>query len=159
MAREMYARKFEVGVVPRPKGRPLTGRGPGGRPVVYTPAATRQAERDVIALVADEAPAEPIVDPVEIELVFRLPVPSSWPAWKRKAALLGVVRPTSRPDLDNLEKLLYDSLGRAGYWRDDSQIVASRSRKTYSERPGTEVYIRSIPTPTSAKEWRAWWER
>lgn len=107
----------------------------------YTPARTRTAEADVIALVADQAPPEPLSGPVRVWVDSFLPIPKSWSKTKTEAAALGEVRPTSRPDLDNLVKLVVDAMTRAGYWRDDSQIVEMGARKFYSHKPRTTARV------------------
>lgn len=45
---------------------------------------------------------------------------------------------TTRPDLDNLNKLLWDVLTETGFFKDDSQIVIFEARKGY----GTEAKIK-----------------
>ena len=47
-----------------------------------------------------------------------------------------------KPDLDNLEKALYDSISDSGkVWRDDNQIVEHTTRKIYSPNPRIEIEI------------------
>ena len=151
----MHHQRIEIPIAPIPKGRPRIGKGAGGRPVAFTPSRTRAAEADVLALVSPHAPAEPLLGPIELDIVFSLPIPRSWPAWRREAAALGIVYPIGRPDLDNLEKLLEDALTRAGFWRDDSQIIGVRTRKRYGLRAFSEVWITELEQPTTAAEWKA----
>jgi len=47
---------------------------------------------------------------------------------------------TSKPDLDNMVKLVKDALTGV-FWRDDSQIDALDARKCYGDMPRTEVFI------------------
>lgn len=47
---------------------------------------------------------------------------------------------TSRPDLDNTQKILQDVMTEMGFWKDDSQVVALSSSKSWSTTPG--IYIR-----------------
>lgn len=47
-----------------------------------------------------------------------------------------------KPDLDNLEKAVYDSISDAGcVWKDDNIIVEHTTRKVYSPNPRIEVEI------------------
>ena len=63
---------------------------------------------------------------------------------KRHAAMLsGDIRPTKKPDMDNVIKIIADSLNKIAY-RDDTQIVDCQVRKFYSEKPRVEVMIQTI---------------
>lgn len=63
---------------------------------------------------------------------------------KKKALMLdGEIRPTKKPDMDNVMKVVADSLNQVAY-RDDTQIVDAQCRKFYSEKPRIEVSIRQI---------------
>ncbi len=57
--------------------------------------------------------------------------------------LNGIIRPTKRPDFDNIGKIICDSLNMIAY-HDDSAIVDGRVRKFYSDVPRVEVIIKSI---------------
>lgn len=48
---------------------------------------------------------------------------------------------TSRPDVDNVAKLLIDCMTKVGYWKDDSQIVKLNLRKSYSRTESAEITI------------------
>ncbi len=52
--------------------------------------------------------------------------------------LENVIRPTKKPDADNILKIIADSLNGVAYY-DDSQIVTGTVRKYYGETP--KVYI------------------
>lgn len=54
---------------------------------------------------------------------------------------LGIIKPTQRPDLDNYDKFLLDSLHNV-FYNDDSQVIDIHSRKLYSLQPRTEITIR-----------------
>ena len=63
---------------------------------------------------------------------------------KVKAAMLNnEIRPTKKPDMDNVVKIIADSLNQVEY-RDDTQIVDCQCRKFYSEQPRVEVIIKQI---------------
>ena len=46
----------------------------------------------------------------------------------------------SKPDLDNLQKMVYDCLNQL-VWVDDSQVCEESARKEYSENPRTEITV------------------
>lgn len=68
---------------------------------------------------------------------------------KKMKALMrdGIVRPTKKPDMDNVVKVIADSLNQVAY-RDDTQIVDCQCRKFYSDTPRVEVRILEIPVQT-----------
>lgn len=60
----------------------------------------------------------------------------------KKAALMecGVIRPTKKPDADNILKIIADALNKVAY-DDDSQIVSATVEKYYSNQPRVEIEI------------------
>lgn len=69
---------------------------------------------------------------IEIEAYIAIPVskPKRWQA----DALKGVIRPTKKPDIDNICKIVCDGLNLV-LWRDDCEIVQATLSKWYSDRP------------------------
>ena len=47
----------------------------------------------------------------------------------------------TRPDTDNLQKLLKDCMTAVGFWRDDAQVASEVCEKFWAEVPG--IYIRA----------------
>lgn len=54
-----------------------------------------------------------------------------------------ILRPSKKPDIDNVIKLIADSLNDIAY-KDDTQIVEMQAMKFYSDKPRVEVTIESI---------------
>lgn len=142
--------------VPEGKGRARsTLIKPRGKPAFisnYTPANTRRYESN-LKFVAQEVMGDrvPLEGPLKVCVFASFPVPASWSKKKQAAALAGQIRPTTKPDADNLMKVL-DALNQV-VWRDDSQIVDGFVRKFYSETPGLVVTIEpvsSVPVPAPA---------
>lgn len=67
-------------------------------------------------------------------------IPSSISKKKRAAMLAHEIRPTKKPDFDNIGKVVCDSLNGIAY-RDDAQIVDAQVRKFYSDSPRVVVTI------------------
>lgn len=67
-------------------------------------------------------------------------IPKSASKKKRAAMLAHQIRPTKKPDFDNIGKVVCDSLNGIAY-RDDAQIVDAMVRKFYSENPRVVVTI------------------
>lgn len=70
-------------------------------------------------------------------------VPKSVSKKKKALMLEGKIRPTKKPDMDNVMKVVADSLNQVAY-KDDTQIVDAQCRKFYSEKPRIEVVIKQI---------------
>lgn len=57
---------------------------------------------------------------------------------------------TTRPDTDNLQKLLKDVMTGLGYWKDDALVAVEHVDKRWADRPG--IYIKIEPLPLSWRE-------
>lgn len=78
---------------------------------------------------------------IEIEAYFGIPKGASK---KRKAAMLtGDIRPTKKPDADNVLKAVADALNEVAY-RDDTQLVDCIVHKYYDTEPRVIVTITEI---------------
>lgn len=78
--------------------------------------------------------------PLYVEIIAYMGIPKSKPKKWRTAAIRGQERPTKKPDVDNLFKLVTDALSGIIY-ADDKQIVSCRVQKWYSTEPHTDVKI------------------
>ena len=67
-------------------------------------------------------------------------VPRSWSKKKQAAALAGNLRPTSRPDLDNVVKVGLDACTGVVFL-DDAQVVECASLKSYSLTPKLVITV------------------
>ena len=67
-------------------------------------------------------------------------IPKSTSKKNRQLMLDKKIRPTKKPDWDNIGKIVADSLNGVAY-RDDSQVVDAFVRKFYSEQPRVEITI------------------
>jgi Holliday junction resolvase RusA-like endonuclease len=108
----------------------------------YTPQETVRYENLVMMQAMQAMQDRPPVD-IDVGLMFVavFPVPDSWSAKKRAAALAGDIRPTKKPDLSNIQKALEDGMN-AVVFKDDSQITESGgSKKIYGELPCVKVCV------------------
>lgn len=71
------------------------------------------------------------------------PIPTSWSKKKRTAAIGGAIRPTVKPDADNVLKVICDALNGIAY-ADDKQIVEAAVRKFYVMEPAVVVEIEEV---------------
>ena len=134
-----------IGGPPTAKGRPrMTRRG-----FVYTPSATRKFEAHG-RLAAQQAMngRPPIAVPVRAEIVIDLPVPASWSAKRHGGALLGRIRPTTRPDADNYVKAALDAINAIAI-ADDSLVVDLVVTKKYAAVPALTIVITPLTALTA----------
>lgn len=80
---------------------------------------------------------------LDMRILAYYSIPKSASKKKRMMMLEGAIRPTKKPDMDNVMKVVADSLNQIAY-KDDTQIVDAQCRKFYSEEPRIEVIIRQI---------------
>lgn len=133
-------RRFTVPGIPQGKGRPrFTTK--GGFAHGYTPPKTAKYERSVACAYQLSYPkAEPLTGPVEVRISAYMPIPESWPKSKKAAALAEVIKPTVKPDTDNIGKAIADSLNGVAYL-DDKQITTMIVKKCYGAWPHVDVEI------------------
>jgi Holliday junction resolvase RusA-like endonuclease len=82
-------------------------------------------------------------EPVSVELLAELPIPASWSKKRRNLAVLGYIRPATRPDIDNIFKLMADAFNGV-IWRDDVLVVDVRMRKIYGLQPKLVVTVKPM---------------
>ena len=113
----------------------------------YDPS--KKDKRDFLYQVMKLAPKSPPTAPLRVIIVFYMPRPK---AHFRTGKFKGLLKPDmpiqhkSTPDLDNLVKMVCDSLNRV-FYKDDSQISQLKAEKLYcdvDEKPRTEVHIEQI---------------
>jgi len=111
----------------------------------YTPKETMAYENLIKLFYTQKANGEMFPEDAELEIVIiaNYEIPKAASKVKREKMLSGEIRPTKRPDLDNVAKAIYDSLNKVAY-HDDAAIVESRVSKFYSDNPRVEVIIRQI---------------
>lgn len=141
---------------PTGKGRPRFARTRTGKTVAFTPERTRNYEA-ALRLAAQNAMAgeEILEGALAVHMVAYMAMPQYLMKSKKRQplALAGVIRPTTKPDIDNLTKTL-DAL-QGVVFRNDSQIVESTVSKVYSATPKLEIRIEEIPAPTLEASLRA----
>lgn len=124
---------------PTGKGRPRFTR--SGH--AYTPEKTASYEQAVRKAYRAEFPdAEPIPAgvPVAVKIMAGYSIPKSTSKVKAERMLAGEIRPTKKPDADNVAKAICDALNGLAY-HDDSQVALLCVSKIYTDNPGCLVRI------------------
>lgn len=101
-----------------------------GKPVFYEPTELKAARNKLTAHLAMYKPEK------KYDCGVRLIVKWLFPKGKHRN---GEYRIT-KPDTDNLQKLLKDCMTACGYWKDDALVASEIAEKFWAERPG--IYIR-----------------
>lgn len=102
-----------------------------GRPIFYDPAPVKEAKQLLVGHLMKHRPDKPIDGAVALTTLWLFP--------KGKAHKNGEWRIT-KPDTDNLQKLLKDCMTKCGFWKDDAQVVRETVEKRWSDDP-TGIYI------------------
>ena len=131
---------FTIPGPPQGKGRPRFARRRSGM-VAYTPDETRMSERTIATLAkAAMQGRKPFSGPVIVNITAIFPVPESWSKKKKQDALDQKVFPTVKPDRDNIDKLICDSLNGVAF-ADDKQAVDGGVSKIYGPEPCVLVTV------------------
>ena len=110
----------------------------------YTPDKTRNHEAFVKErFLAMNPNPVPLQGYVGITILAYFSIPKSASKKNRAAMKAGLLRPTRKPDIKNIQASVEDALNTIAY-RDDSQIVHSQVDKYYEDIPTTLVRIREI---------------
>jgi len=113
----------------------------GGRPVFYDPPEVQAARSKLTDYLAGHRPDRPL------EGGIRLLVKWCFPRGKHRD---GEYRIT-RPDTDNLQKLLKDCMTAAGFWKDDAQVASEICEKFWAEVPGLYICLEQIEKPACGR--------
>ena len=105
-----------------------------GKPVFYEPADLKAARQKLMGHLVGHRPEQPFDQGVRLMVKWCFP--------KGKHAD-GEYRIT-KPDTDNLQKLLKDCMTACGFWKDDALVAAEMAEKFWAEIPGIYVRIEEI---------------
>ena len=102
-----------------------------GKPVVYESAELKAARAKLSACLAGHVPEKKYTGAVRLVAKWCFPI-----SGRRKDGQYK----TTKPDTDNLQKLLKDVMTKLGYWTDDALVASEIAEKFWAARPG--IYIR-----------------
>lgn len=105
-----------------------------GRPRFYDPAEVKAARAKLTANLSKYRPETPAVGPVVLEVKWCFPRGSHGDGEPR----------TTKPDTDNLQKLLKDCMTAVGFWRDDAQVFVDVCQKFWAEIPGIWIRVTEV---------------
>lgn len=106
-----------------------------GKPVYYEPPELKAAREKLRAHLGRHIPDERFSGPVRLTTWWCFPIKG-----KHKN---GDYR-TSKPDTDNLVKLLKDVMTELHFWTDDAQVASEVIEKYWADIPGIYVKVESL---------------
>lgn len=107
-----------------------------GKPYVYTPENVQKAKDEIIKHLKPFKPASPIIGPIELHVLWRFPKGKRYKHFEWRV---------TKPDTDNLEKMLKDCMTEVGFWNDDAQVVKETAEKIWSDEPtGISIEINQL---------------
>jgi Holliday junction resolvase RusA-like endonuclease len=123
------------------KGRPRFAKR-GSFVSTYTPQKTKTYEDEIRMMARAAMGSNELLDtPVTVAIYIRASIPTSFSKQKRKDALEGILKPTKKPDIDNIAKCFLDAMNGIVYL-DDKQVVNLHLTKVYAETPAVEIMVK-----------------
>lgn len=132
--------RFVVPGTPKGKARPRVCF-KGNRAWAYTPKVTRTYESE-IKKHALKSGIKKKVGNVSIEISAIFKIPKSTSKTKSKQMLEGQIRPTKKPDMDNIAKTVLDALNGIAY-DDDKQVCTLKISRWYGMEEKLIIDIKS----------------
>jgi Holliday junction resolvase RusA-like endonuclease len=121
---------------PSGKERPRLANG-----IVYTPAKTKAYENYIKGCYIEQCGDVSFGSKsISMHIKAYVPLLSAFRKAEKIDALEGKIKPTAKPDADNVLKALLDALNEVAY-DDDRYIYKISVERIYSDRPRTEVTI------------------
>lgn len=106
-----------------------------GKPVFYEPAEVKAAREKLRAHLGRHVPEERFSGPVRL---------TTWWCFLVTGRHKDGEYRTSRPDTDNLVKMLKDVMTELHFWNDDAQVASEVTEKYWADTPGIYVKVESL---------------
>lgn len=135
--------RFIVPGEPKGKARPRVFTNKEGKSQAVTPQDTLSYENLVRWVFTNTMEARKLQGEIEAKIVAMYPIPKNMTKKNRQLIDEGKLHPTKKPDLDNVAKIILDSLNKIAF-DDDSQIIRLIVEKHFSDEPRVEVTLREL---------------
>lgn len=115
----------------------------GGYAKAYTPQETVAYENRIMYAfkqAVDGKPSPYWEMPVIVQIRAFYGIPKSFSKRKKEEAVNCILRPQTKPDIDNVVKVVCDALNSVAY-KDDTQVIKVVAEKYYADEPRVEVEI------------------
>ena len=85
---------------------------------------------------------------IDVKAYFKIPKSTS--KKKKESMLMGQIKPDKKPDIDNVLKIVLDSLNKTAY-KDDAQVIKASITKEYSDMPRITIPISELEKSVEKK--------
>lgn len=106
-----------------------------GKPQFYEPDSLKYARAKYMSLLSAHKPDQKISGPIRLTVKWLFPM--------TKQSANGQYK-TSKPDTDNLNKLLKDCMTELGFWNDDAQVASEIIEKFWADTVGIYVKVEQL---------------
>lgn len=101
----------------------------------YDSPELKTARVKLLAHLGKRAPSSPYIHSVRLTVKWLFPITGKHKDGEYKY---------TRPDTDNLNKLLKDCMTKCGYWKDDALVVSEIIEKFWASTPGIWICIEEM---------------
>ena len=116
-------------ILRRRDGTPFVGKAAG--------SAGAKAKKNLLNLLCSHSPPKPFTGATKVEVVLVFPWRKSEAKKRRR---LGIIPMTTKPDLDNLSKMILDSMAEANWFLGgDQQVYDLTLRKWWGDEVGITI--------------------
>ena len=96
------------------------------KPVFYKPEKLKQARRTLVTHLKPFKPVEPLRGAIRLDVIWGFPKGNRHKHFEWRV---------TKPDTDNLQKMLKDCMTEVGFWIDDAQVVVEHVEKIWTDDP------------------------
>ncbi len=106
-----------------------------GKPYFYDPPEIKAAKEKFMSALYGHIPLIPFDGPLRLTVKWLFPVTGKHEDGEYK---------TTKPDTDNLQKMLKDCMTKSGFWKDDALVASEISEKFYADIPGIFIRVEEL---------------
>ncbi len=106
-----------------------------GKPVFYEPAEVKAVRTKLSDAVGPHRPTQPFMGVIRLMVKWCFPICGKHHDGEYR---------TSKPDTDNLQKMLKDVMTTNQFWKDDSQVASEICEKFWAAVPGLYIVVEEI---------------
>lgn len=106
-----------------------------GKPYRYEAPELKAARAKLTANLGRHVPPARWLCPIRLKVIWCFPIMGKHHDGEYK---------TSKPDTDNLNKLLKDCMTQTGFWQNDALVVVEQIEKYWADQPGIYVEMEEL---------------
>ncbi len=110
----------------------------GGKPVFYKPQELKSARIKLRDHLGKHVPEEKYIGAIRLITKWCFPITGDRADGQYK---------TTKPDTDNLQKMLKDVMTELGFWEDDALVASEIVEKFWAKIPGIYIAVEEVATP------------